>query len=350
MEHIQGWFLHKDNAFSLYLSFRFVLEKVKSILKYTLSLAVAGVLLYFSFRRMDWAEFLDGLSRTDWLWVLLSMGLALAAFAMRGLRWNQLLRPLDPAIGRGRTVAAVCVGNLANCVIPASGDFVRSGLLATPGAGFDKVLGTVALERAWDLVVLGGVFLLIFAFNWGGAGTFFLDRVWAPLMAQFGMRTWLLVGALVLLAGAAVWAVVALRHRNRFCGKVAGVIRGVLQGFASFRDIDHKGLFLLYSVGIWAAYWLMCVCIQRAFPPTRVLGPADALFLMAAGSLQSMLPAPGGFGTYHYVIALCLSGLYGFGWDTGVVFATISHESQTLTILLTGLAGYLTLALGKKKR
>ena len=325
-------------------------SKVKNILKYTLSLAVAGVLLYFSFRRIDWTEFLDGLARTDWLWVLLSMVLAVSAFAMRGLRWNQLLKPLDASIGRRRTIAAVCVGNLTNCVIPASGDFVRSGLLSTPAAGFDKVLGTVALERAWDLLVLGGVFLFIFVFNWGGAGTFFLDRVWAPLTDQFGIRTWLLVAALVLAAAASAWAVIALRNRNRFCGRVFDLIRGVLQGFVSFRDIDRKGLFLLYSVGIWAAYWLMCVCIQRAFPPTRLLSATDALFLMAAGSLQSMLPAPGGFGTYHYVIALCLSGLYGFSWETGVVFATISHESQTLTILLTGLTGYLALALGKKKR
>ena len=324
--------------------------KVKNALKYTLSFALAGGLLYLSFRKVGWEGFLDGLRQTDWGWILLSMGLAVLAFTMRGLRWNQLLKPLDPSIRRGRTISAVCVGNLSNCVIPASGDFVRSGLLATPKAGFDKVLGTVALERAWDLLVLGLVFLLIFIFNWGGAGTFFIDSVWTPLMARFGMRTWLLLAALVLLAGAILWAIIAFRERNQLCGKVYGIIRGILQGFVSFKDIDRKGLFLLYSVGIWAAYWFMCVCIIHAIPPTRSLTVADGLFLMAAGSLQSMIPAPGGFGTYHYVIALCLSGLYGFSWETGIVFATLSHESQTLTILLTGLAGYLTLTLGKKNQ
>jgi hypothetical protein len=324
--------------------------KVKNALKYTLSFALAGGLLYLSFRKVGWEGFLEGLRQTDWGWILLSMGLAVLAFTMRGLRWNQLLKPLDPSIRRGRTISAVCVGNLSNCVIPASGDFVRSGLLATPKAGFDKVLGTVALERAWDLLVLGLVFLLIFIFNWGGAGTFFVDSVWTPLMARFGMRTWLLLAALVFLAGALLWAIIAFRKRNALCGKIYGVIRGILQGFVSFKDIDRKGLFLLYSVGIWAAYWFMCVCISHAFPPTRSLTIADGLFLMAAGSLQSMIPAPGGFGTYHYVIALCLSGLYGFSWETGIVFATLSHESQTLTILLTGLAGYLALTLGKKNQ
>jgi len=324
--------------------------KLKNIAKYVLSLAVAGVLLYFSFRGIDWQEFVAGLKQTDWRWVLLSMLLAVSAFTMRGLRWNQLVRSLDPSIRRGRTVAAVCVGNLTNCVIPASGDFVRSGLLSTPKAGFDKIFGTVALERAWDLLVLGGVFLLIFIFDWGGAGTFFLDSVWTPLMARFGMRTWLLVGALVLVLAALFCAVFFLRKRNRLCGRIYGLVRGVLQGFVSIKDIDRKGLFLLYSVGIWAAYWLMCVCIQHAFPPTHSLTMLDGLFLMAAGSLQSMIPAPGGFGTYHYVIALCLSGLYGFSWETGIIFATLSHESQTLTILLTGLAGYLTVALGKKRQ
>ena len=324
--------------------------KVKNALKYTLSFALAGALLYFSFRKIDWGEFLDGLRQTDWRWVLLSMALAVSAFTMRGLRWNQLLKSLDPSIRRGRTVAAVCVGNLSNCVIPASGDFVRSGLLATPKAGFDKVFGTVVLERAWDLLVLGLVFVLIFVFNWGGAGTFFLDSVWSPLVARFGMRTWLLVAALVFAGVAVLWAIIAFRERNKLCAKAYGLLRGILQGFVSIKNIQHKGLFLLYSVGIWAAYWLMCVCIIHAFPPTHSLSAADGLFLMAAGSLQSMIPAPGGFGTYHYVIAQCLSGLYGFTWETGIVFATISHESQTLTILLTGLAGYLALTLRKKNQ
>jgi hypothetical protein len=324
--------------------------RVRNTLKYSLSFALAGLLLWLSFRGIDWEQFLDGLRQTDWKWVLLSMGLAVSAFTMRGLRWNQLLKPLDPSIRRRRTVAAVCVGNLTNCVIPASGDFVRSGLLSTPKAGFDKVLGTVALERAWDLLVLGLVFLLIFIFDWGGAGTFFLDSVWAPLMARFGLRTWLLVAGLVFLLASMVWAIIALRERNKPCAKAFRLIRGILQGFVSIKDIDRKGLFLLYSVGIWAAYWFMCVCIIHAFPPTRILSVLDGLFLMAAGSLQSMIPAPGGFGTYHYVIAQCLSGLYGFPWETGIVFATLSHESQTLTILLTGLAGYLFLTLGKKRR
>ena len=102
--------------------------KVKNALKYTLSFALAGGLLYLSFRKVGWSEFLAGLRQTDWGWVLLSMGLAVLAFTMRGLRWNQLLRPLDPSIRRGRTISAVCVGNLSNCVIPASGDFVRSGV------------------------------------------------------------------------------------------------------------------------------------------------------------------------------------------------------------------------------
>ena len=52
------------------------------------------------------------------------------------------------------------------------------------------------------------------------------------------------------------------------------------------------------------------------------------------------MPVPGGFGAFHYIVALALSTVYSLPFDLGIIFATISHESQSLMMAVTGLASY----------
>ena len=110
-----------------------------------------------------------------------------------------------------------------------------------------------------------------------------------------------------------------------------------LQGFASCFRMKDKGLFFLYTALIWAMYWLQMVFIKEALPAVSDLGIFDCLFLMLVGSFASCLPVPGGFGAYHYIISLAIFAIYGLPQATvGIVFATLAHESQALTMLLTG--------------
>ena len=129
-------------------------ERNKKILKYSVSLAVAGVLLYFSFRGVKWEDFIDGLKECRWEFIALSMIASIIAFWLRGLRWRQILLPIDPSTTRLTAFNAVNIGYIANFVFPRIGEFVRCGVISSRGrATYDRVLGTVVLERGWDLVV-----------------------------------------------------------------------------------------------------------------------------------------------------------------------------------------------------
>ena len=57
---------------------------------------------------------------------------------------------------------------------------------------------------------------------------------------------------------------------------------------------------------------------------------------MVVGSLGWIVPVQGGIGAYHFILSLALSTIYGIPQTSGVIFATISHESQALTMLLFG--------------
>lgn len=67
----------------------------------------------------------------------------------------------------------------------------------------------------------------------------------------------------------------------------------------------------------------------------------DAFFLMVVGSVSSLVPVPGGFGAYHYLLSLALSTVYGIPMATGLIFATLSHESQALIQIICGAGSYI---------
>ena len=113
--------------------------------------------------------------------------------------------------------------------------------------------------------------------------------------------------------------------------------------------MEKKWAFMLQTALIWAMYWLQIVFLTHALPAAEGMGIVDALFIMLAGSIASFVPVPGGFGAYHYLVALSLSSLYGFSWQMGIVFATIAHESQALTMIITGASSFLRQSLLKNE-
>ena len=75
----------------------------------------------------------------------------------------------------------------------------------------------------------------------------------------------------------------------------------------------------------------------------------DALFLMVVGSLGWVVPVQGGFGAYHFIVSMTLVPVYGFDKSTGLIFATLSHESQIVQMLLCGLISLVSWAIYRRK-
>lgn len=309
--------------------------------RYLFSLVVAAVLLYYSFQEVRWDDFVCGLRACDWRFVALSMLCGVCAFWFKGMRWVSLLRPVAPDVRYLDTYDAVTVGNLSNMIFPFLGDFVRAGYVRKNSSGkYDRALGTVALERVWDLLF---VFLLMAALvllKWSDFGSFFVERIWTPAVGRFDAAVWLVLALLAVLVCAFIAAVLLFHDRNVLLGKVYGSCHGLVQGFVSVFRMENKLTFMLETAVIWTMYWMQIVCLFHAFPPAAALGLKDALFIMLAGSIASFVPVPGGFGAYHYLVAFALSSMYGLPWQTGIIFATIAHESQAVTMTVTGLVSY----------
>ena len=323
-------------------------NKANKVLKYALPAALMVVLLYFAFRSVKWSDFTSGLQSTNFAFVLLSMLCGLMAFVFRAMRWKLLMRPLDPQIRFPRIFDGVCIGNLANCALPFAGEFARCAVVSTKKAGFDKTLGTIALERVWDLISIVIIVILAFVLKGETVGNFLRDNVIEPIASNSWKAVVFAVPFLILCA-AVIWATFHYKENSRLFGKIYKALCGLGQGFISVLKMKGKGCFLILTVLIWTMYWLMCVSISTGFPAANSLSISDTLFIMAVGNLASVIPVPGGFGAYHYIVALALSGLYGLSWDNGIVFATLSHESQALVMIGTGLICYCHRSLSMRK-
>lgn len=312
--------------------------KARDILKYLISALLAALMLFISFRGVEWADFVNGLRSCRWAYVALSMVVGVLAFWLRALRWRQLMLPLDSSLSRMTAFNAVNIGYLANFVFPRIGEFVRCGVISSNSrkAGYDKVLGTVVLERSWDMVSMLLLLAVLLLARWNKFGDFFVNQIWVPASSRLDFSLWWLVAALALGFAAAGFLVWRFRDRNRFCGKLCSVISGVFQGFATCARMDRKWMFLLYTALIWASYWLMAAATMWAVPELDSLTLVDALFLSLAGSLGWIVPVPGGIGAFHFVVSLALSTIYLLPMSQGIVFATLSHESQAVTMILFG--------------
>lgn len=323
--------------------------KVSKVLKYVLSALLAVALLWFAFGKLDWKAFWEGLKQTKWIWVIASVLASLGALWFREERWRQLLLPLDPDIRRIDVWDAYNFGNFFSVFIPGVGEVVRVGAVAGKKATYDKAFGTIVMERAWDLLAVAFLFILAVTLQFDTLGTFLKEHIFKSMVSG---TNWIIVLALVVLVALGIGAIIVvyrLRDRGPMFEKIAGWIDGALLGFKSFAQMKHKWLFLLNTVAIWLMYILMSFFVFKAMPELSSLGFSDSLLVSAVGNLASVVPVPGGLGAYHYLVALSLSSIYEATWEAGILFATLTHESRSILLLLVTAPSYLRTLLKKRK-
>lgn len=321
----------------------------KEVVKYVALLAFAVALLFFAFRNMSWADFVASLQRCNFWWVAAMISLSWIITFWRGLRWRLLLLPLNGSVTRREAYDAYAICYLANLAFPRSGEVVRCGLLASRGCGsFEGILGTVVLERTWDMVCMCLMAIpLLFV---GRFKEYLIENMWKPLFSRFGWGLLLIVFGVLMI----IWGLyLILRHRKASSklGKwIAKLWRGLIDGLKAGFKMEHKWAFFGLTALIWVGYLFTSYLLIQAFPDLHFMNLEDALLLMTVGAFGWVLPVPGGFGVYHTFLSATLVIFYGLSQNDSLLFATVSHESQILQMLLCGLISLISVAAYKRKK
>jgi len=329
-------------------------SKIKKVFQWTLMLALAAVLLYFAFRGVKWEDFISGIKSCNFSWILVSMLASILAFVIRGLRWRLVMLPLNPSITRREAYDGVTIAYLTNFALPRAGELARCGVISATGkASFEAVLGTVVLERSWDMVSYLVILFMVLIAGESSFRQFVTDEVWHPALHSMSFNIlWLvaIVAAIAVIGCILVFKYRTRLRRYRFFSKLFSIAGGLIKGLVSGLRMKGKWKFLLYTVMLWFFYWLMSYTTILAFPQVEGLNWADAMFLMVVGSLGWIVPVQGGIGAYHFILSMAMYSIYSIPKTSGVIFATISHESQALTMLLCGVVSLVAIYADRRKK
>jgi len=308
--------------------------------------------LYLAFKGTDFEELKENLKHADYTWVIISIFMGYAAVISRGYRWLILLEPMGYKPRVWSSIHAVSFGYMFNIFVPRGGELGRCGVMSrSENIPVDKLFGTVILERLIDFIFLIGIIASAFLLNIDNFFGMFNTEILEPAESvgeENSSNLLYYLGAVGL-----IFVVLFFAFRKRIIEhpkfeKVRDFWNGIKEGFASFKTMEHKGMFIVHSIFIWLMYYLMVYICFLSLPETASLTVSDGFFIMMAASLGIVIPAPGGMGSYHYLVTLALVVL-GLSKSIGFSFATIVHTSQTVMLLSAGLIGLIYFSFSKKK-
>jgi glycosyltransferase 2 family protein len=297
-----------------------------------------------AFRALVWADFAPYLA--------LSIVLLVIVMLTRSLRWNYLLAPLGVRIPRGPLLAISAVGFMAILALPARlGELVRPGLMRKRGISASAALGTVAVERIVDgLLVSLFVFIAFFALRNPQSPGWMMPTAYAAL----GIFTL----AMVFLIGALKWPERSVKLwltmsglpwiSQRATAKIERKLLDMVRGFEVMRDVRNLTMFVLVSLVYWTCNGLGVYVLARAFGlPLSFIGAFATMGLVAVGI--TLPNSPGLVGQFQWFTLLGLS-LYLPGasdhksaiYGTTFAFANVHYGLQVLWYVACGALGLAT--------
>jgi glycosyltransferase 2 family protein len=308
-------------------------------LKFLAFLAVGILLLWLAFRKVDTKKFIDDLRGANYYWLILSVLFGFFAFVSRARRWILLIHPLGYNPSLKNSFYALMTGYLANLALPRMGEITRCVALGKKGKiPVDQLIGTVVVERSIDFISLMILMILLIFTSGALVGMFLKNSIQIPIQKMFG-GTWIIWLILSLLL--IVTFILLVRYKKelrkiRFFSKMFDVGRGVINGLKTITNMERKWEFLFHTVFIWFNYALMTWVVVFSLESTSVLTFRDSLFILVIGGLGMSAPVSGGIGAFHYIIQQGLYIVKGIPLEDGFAYATLTHESQLIFVVITG--------------
>jgi uncharacterized protein (TIRG00374 family) len=307
--------------------------------------AVAGaagsvVFTFLAVRNVDFAAFREGLTHSNYWWLIPALAVLAVTVALRGLRWRLLFLPgRRPPLGA--TMRALLVGQLFNNILPGrAGEAARILFLhqevSTPRS---EALGTVVAERVYDI---GTLLVLLFA-----ALPFLPDVNWVRRAAILAAVFAVIVATVVAVLGR--YGARPLRSLLRPLAwlprvSLADTERGaenITLGLAALHRprvaLQAFALTVLSWLTTAASFWFTLLSFRVG------LGYDAGLLLAVATALSMVIPAlPASIGVFEAACVVSL-GAYGIDRSRALSFAVVLHAVNFFPFVA---AGYLVVNTG----
>lgn len=306
-------------------------------------LLIGVLLIWIAFRGISFRDLGSILSKANYLWLILSVAISIGGFAIRARRWMLLMEPLGQMPSFRNTYHSVLTGYLANMLFPRLGEVSRCAALSKKeGMPFDKLIGTVILERTIDLVTVLIIMGFLLIYGSSSSGAFLTDNIFKPLNEK--LMTWFGFSGMIYVVLTAVFVTalyLLFRYReklskHRLINKGFTFISGIIDGLKTIAGLKRKWEFIFLTVLLWVAYLLMAWVPVFCLESTSGLDLGAGIFILVIGSLGMAVPVQSGIGAFHWIVSRGINFVYGIPLDQGLAYATIEHESQMILIAILG--------------
>lgn len=272
---------------------------------------VSIALLLYALRDVSAAELLRHLGEADpWL-LLAATVVATLTFHLRAIRWRLLLRGANGELPFGSRYAAVCIGFMANNVLPGRlGEFARAySLSRIEPVRLSGALASLVVERLLDAIAL--MVLFVPAFFLGGvdeAASRTLRDLFTVAVVVISLLL-VIFGLLVrfpdrLLGLADTWS--RRLGPDRVADRVMSILTAFVEGLGGLRDASVFARAMLWSFAVWG--W-NAFSFYLGFLAFDILSPGfeGALVLQTTISFAVAIPStPGFFGPFETAARLAL--------------------------------------------
>ena len=329
-------------------------KKITHFTKYVFFLGIGVFLVWWSLHQIPdnkWAAFKDALITSNF-WLLIPVFLILSlSHLLRAIRWRTLMLPMGYSPRLANTFFAVMIGYLANLAVPRLGEVLKCTILAKyEKVPAEKLVGTIVVERAVDVLCLGIIFLLAFMIQYEIIGEYAKGLILNLVANKKGSFSW--EKTAIVVAVIATLLIVLKVWFNKFAHlqiviSLKKILRGIAEGLSAIRYLKQKGLFIACTIGIWSLYIAGTWAGLYATHGTSGLGLGSALSALAFASI-GMILTPGGIGAYAFFLAKVLEK-NDIPFEIGYANGTLQWFAQFLIVVIVGAICLIVLPIYNKR-
>jgi uncharacterized protein (TIRG00374 family) len=282
-----------------------------------------------------------------WFWLVISLFASLMSHVLRSLRWRMMLQPLGYNPKAYNTFFAVMIMYMANMAFPRLGELLRCTFITRyEKIPVEKTIGTMLTERLMDMICLLVLGVIMITTQYSIILNYFKSEYLSnPTATNYFTTPKILIGILAMVIFIAL-AYFLFKYissgTSTLIVKIRSIIRGLVDGIISVKNIQNKPLFLFYTVSIWLCYALTIFFCFKAVPETSMNGMGAAITCLFFGSL-AIVAVQGGLGIYPIVVSKILL-LYGTNESIGYAYGWLSWVIQTVLVLVIGFISMILMA------
>lgn len=323
-------------------------KRFRTILQYIFFLGLGIFLIWWSVKDLtaeDKSHIKDALSTARY-WIIIPVFIALfAAHLVRAMRWRLLMQSLGYNPSIANAFFAVMIGYMTNHAVPRLGEVVKCTLLARyEKIPFDKLIGTIILERIIDaitLLIVFGITLIIQPDIYKQLTEAIFNAKPQPGHTGISSTLVLLIAAGIIIALIVVWMIRKKKNVRDLAKLIKSIGRRIWEGVGAIRHLKKRKQFIFLTILLWTLYLSGGYLGFMAFRETQGYGIREAFSILSAGSI-GMVVTPGGIGAYSYLVEKTMV-IYGLNTGIAAAFGLILWVAQTAVILIGGLISFVAM-------